>query len=115
MIGGDVVEQDQGVGTARDHVVDAVRRHVGAAGAQGAARASDDRLRPDRVGRGREQPPVVERVQAGEGAETARARRFDGGAQPLDDPLRRRERDPGGGVRPVVAHGRTLRGGSGVR
>ena len=107
---GDVVEQDQRVGAGRDHVVDAVRGHVGAAGAQRPAPARDHRLRPDRVGRGGEQPALVERVQAGEGAEAARAGRLDGRAQPLDDSLRRRERDPGGGVRPVLAHGPSLRG-----
>ena len=107
--GGDVVEQDQRLGAAGDHVVDAVRGHVGAAGAQRAASPRDDRLRPDRVGRGGEQAVLVERVEPGEGAEPARAGRLDGGAQPLDDPCGRRKRDPGGGVRPVVAHAASLR------
>ena len=34
---GDVVEEDERLGAARDHVVDAVRREVGAARAQSAA------------------------------------------------------------------------------
>ena len=36
---------------------------------------------------------LVERVQAGEGAEAGRARRLDGGAEPLDDRAGGRERD----------------------
>jgi hypothetical protein len=43
----DVIEQDERVGTAGDHVVDAVRRHVGAACAQRSSVAGDHRLRPD--------------------------------------------------------------------
>ena len=42
----DVVEQDQRVGAARDHVVDAVRRHVGAAGVQRPAPPGDDGFVP---------------------------------------------------------------------
>ena len=110
VIGGDVVEQDQRVGAARDHVVDAVRGHVGAAGAQRPPPPGDDGLRPDRVGRGGEQAAVVQRVQTRERAEPAGARGLGRGAQPLHDSLRRRERDPGGGVRPVVAHGPSVRG-----
>ena len=67
--GGDVVEQDEGVGAAGDDVVDAVRRHVGAAVAEQAAGAGDHRLRADGVGRGGEEPMLVERVEGGEGAE----------------------------------------------
>ena len=63
MPGGDIVEEDQRLGAARDHVVDAVRRHVGAAVAECAARAGDDRLRPDRVGRGGEEAAVAERME----------------------------------------------------
>ena len=55
--------------------------------ARSARAARDDRLRPDRVGRGREQPPLVQRMQAREGAEArSRARRLGGRAEPLDDP-----------------------------
>ena len=96
---GDVVEQEQRVGAGREHVVDAVRGEVGAAGAQRAALAREDQLRADAVGRGREQAPVVERVEARERAEARRARRLDGGAQPLDDRVGGRERDAGGLVR----------------
>ena len=84
-----VVEQDQRVGAAGDHVVDAVRRHVGAAGAQSPAPARNHRLRPDRVRRRSQQPVLVERMKTRERAETARARGLDGSSQPLDDPLRR--------------------------
>ena len=96
-VGRDVVEQDQRLGAARDHVVDAVRGHVGAAVPQRAALARDDRLRADRVGGGGEQAAVVERMEAREGAEAGRAGRLHGRAQALDDgvrPSRARRRRP---------------------
>ena len=65
-----------------------MRGEVGAAVAQAAARPREHQLRADTVGRGGEQALVVERVQAGEGAEAGRARRFDGRAQALDDRVR---------------------------
>ena len=92
---GDVVEQHQRLGAARDHVVDAVRREIGAAVAKRAALAREDQLRPDRVGRRGEQAPVVERVHAGERAEAARARRLDRGAQAADERVGRGERHAG--------------------
>jgi hypothetical protein len=58
----DVVQEDERVGAAGDHVVDAVRGHVGAAGTQRASLAGHDRLRPDRICRGGEQAAVVEGV-----------------------------------------------------
>jgi len=51
-----------------------VRREVGAAVAQAAARAGEDQLGADAVGRSGEQLPVIECVQPGEGAEPGRAR-----------------------------------------
>jgi hypothetical protein len=50
-----------------------VRGEVGAAGAEASALPRQDQLRPDPVGGGGEQALVVERVQAGEGAEPAGA------------------------------------------
>ena len=64
------------------------------------------RLRPDRVHRGREQAAIVERVEAGEGAEALRAGRLDRRAQPLDDRVRGRERDPGRLVGGLASHAR---------
>ena len=69
--GGDVVEQHQRRRAGREHVVDAVRGQVGAAGAQRAARAGEHQLRADAVGRGGEQAPLVERVR---GPRTRRTR-----------------------------------------
>ena len=53
----EVVEEEQRICAGRDDVVDAVSGQIGAAVAQRAALASDDQLRPDRVGRRGEQPP----------------------------------------------------------
>ena len=68
-VGGDVVEQEERLGAGRGDVVDAVGGQVAAAVAQAAPLAREDQLRSDRVGGGREQAPLVERVQAGERAE----------------------------------------------
>jgi len=73
--------------------------------------AGDDQLRADAVRRGCEKVRVVEGIEAGEGAEALRARRFDGVPQALDDGLGRRERDPGLGVR-LAAHRASLCGPS---
>ncbi len=82
---GDVVEEEERVGAAGQHVVDAVRREVCATVAKRASRAREDQLRADRVrGRG-QQAGLVERMQPGERAEPGRARGLDGSAQPLDD------------------------------
>jgi hypothetical protein len=106
----DVVEQDERVGAARDDVVDAVRRHVGAAVAKQTAGAGDHRLRADRVGGGGEEPVIVERVKRGECAEPRGAGRLDRGAEAVDDRLGRRKRDAGSVVRaPFLAHGPSLR------
>ena len=94
LVRGDVVEQHQRLGAAGGDVVDAVRGEVGAAVAQPSARARDDQLRPDAVGRGGEQALGVERMQPGERAEARRAGRLDRCAQALDDRVGRRERDP---------------------
>jgi hypothetical protein len=75
-----------------------VRREVGAAVPQPVAGAGEDQLRADAVRRCGEVALAVEGVQAREGAEAARARRLDRGAQPLDDGGGGRERDPSGGV-----------------
>ena len=83
--GGDVVEQDQRLGTACDHVVDAMRGEIRAAGAQGPALPGEDQLRPDAVGRGGDESPVAERVERREGAEARRAGRLVRRAQPFDD------------------------------
>ncbi len=103
----DVVEQEQRLRARRDHVVDAVRGHVGPARPQRAAVPGDDRLRPDRVHRGGEQAPLVERIEPGEGAEARGSGRLDGRAETADDGLGGRERDARSGVRAVLRrHGR---------
>ena len=104
---GDVIQHQQRLRARRDHVVDAVGRHVGAAIAESPARSRDDRLRPDRVHRRGEQCPLVERVEAREAPEPLRARRFDRVSQPLDHGLGSREGDPGLGVR-LTAHSPSL-------
>ena len=101
-VGGDVVEEEERLGAGREHVVDPVRGEVGAAPAELPGAAPEHELRADRVGRGGEQPPLVDREEARERAEAAldrrRAGRLDRGAQAVDDRLGGRERDPGGGV-----------------
>jgi hypothetical protein len=52
---------------------------VCAAVGEASARAGEDQLRADTVGRGCEQPLAVQRVQTGEGAEPAGPGRLDGG------------------------------------
>ncbi len=101
----DVVEEEQRVGARGDDVVDAVRGEVGATSAKSSALAREDELRPDRIGRRREQTFAVQRVQPGERPEPARARRLDCCAEPLDDGVRLRDRDAGGLVRLLPAHG----------
>jgi hypothetical protein len=62
-----------------------VRSEVGPAVAQPPAGTREDQLRADAVGRGGEQPLVIERVQSRKRAEARRAGRLDGRAQPFDD------------------------------
>ena len=71
-VGGDVVEEEQRLGARREDVVDPVRGEIGAAPAQPAGSPAEDELRADGVGRGREQPLVVDREQTGKGAEGSR-------------------------------------------
>ena len=95
----DVVEEEERLGSGRDHVVHAVGGQVGADRAQPPGLAREHELRARAVHRGREEPLLVERVEAREGAESLRARRFDSGTQPFDDRIGERERDPRGLVR----------------
>ena len=101
-VGGDVVEEEERLGSGREDVVDAVGGEVGAAPAQPVAAPPEHELRADRVGRGGEQAAVVDREEAGEGAEGAgdagRRGRGDGGAEAVDDRVGGRERHPGGRV-----------------
>ena len=69
---GDVVEEEERLGARRQHVVDAVGGEIGAAVAQAAGLPGEHELRPDAVGRGGEQPPLVEREEAREASEHAR-------------------------------------------
>ena len=85
LVGRDVVEQHERVRPARDDVVDAVSGEVCPAVAQGSSLPREDELRPHRVGGRRQQPRVVERMEAREGAEAGSACRLDGTAKPLDD------------------------------
>src|SRR5581483_2434632 len=95
---GDVVEQEERACARRQHVVDAVRSEVAPTVAQPSALAREDQLRPDRVGRGGEEPAPVERIEPRERAEAARPGRLDRRPQALDDRLGRRERNAGGVV-----------------
>ena len=107
-VGGDVVEEEQRLGTGREHVVDAMRGEVGTAPAQLPGAPPEHELGADRVGRGREQPPVVDGEEPRERAERARdggrRGRCDGRAQPLYDRVGRREGDARSGIRQLVRH-----------
>ena len=94
----DVVEQHQRGGARRQDVVDAVRSEIPAAVGELSALPREHQLRPDPVGRGREQPPVVERMEPSKRAESGRSGRLDSGTQPRDDAVRDRERNPRLGV-----------------
>ena len=106
----DVVEEEERLGAAGQHVVDAVGRKVGATVAKSAARPGQHELRPDRVrGRG-QQPGFVEGMQSGERAEPARTRGLDGRAQALDDGSGLLDRDARLRVGLALArHGSSLR------
>ena len=109
--GGDVVEQHQRLCAGRDHVVDAVRREVGAAGPERPPLACKHQLRADPVGRGHEQP-VARPAGAcpAKAPNPVRPRRLDGSAQPLDDGAAGGDGDTGGRVRGArPAHGTSLR------
>jgi hypothetical protein len=69
---------------------------VGADLPQPSGLARQDELRARAVDRRGEQPLVVERVKPGERAEPLGAGRLDSRAQPVDDRLGERERDPHG-------------------
>jgi predicted DNA-binding protein len=89
-----------------------VRGEVGTARAQRAALPRERQLRPDAVGGGSEESPLVERVQAGEGAEALRAGRLDRCAQPSDDCVGDAERDARGGVGALLPQGpKSMAGG----
>ncbi len=98
----DVVEEEERLGACREDVVDPVGGEIGPAPAQPPGAPAEDELRADRVGRGREEPVLVDREEAREGAEgtddAGRSRRLDGLAQAVDDRIRRRERDAGSSV-----------------
>ena len=107
LVRGHVVEQHERVGAARRDVVDAVGGEIGAAIAQSASLAREHELRPHGIGRRREQPRVVERMEAREGAEAGGACRLDGAAEPLDDVGALVDGDAGLVVRPP-AHAASL-------
>ena len=94
----DVVEQHQRRGAGGQDVVDAVRGEIPATVGELSALAREHQLRPDPVGRGGEQAPVVERLESRERPESGRSGRLDSGAQPRDDAVRDRERNPRLGV-----------------
>ncbi len=91
---GDVVEEEERIGAAREDVVDAVRGEVGAAVAQRASCAREDQLGADGVRGGGQQAGLVERMQPRERAEAGRAGGLDSRAEALDDGVARRQRDP---------------------
>jgi hypothetical protein len=68
-----------------------VRRQVGAAGAEPSPLTGEDQLRPDAVRRRGEQTAIVERIEAGEGAEALGPGGLDGRTKAIDDRLGRRE------------------------
>ena len=102
-VGGDVVEEEERLGTGRQDVVDAVRSEIFAAPAQAVAAPSQHELGADGIGRRGEHAAVVDRKEAcerTEGTDDARGcRRGDGAAKPIDDRVRRGKRHPRGGVR----------------
>ena len=65
----DVVEEEERLRARAEDVVDAVRGEVRPGRASRPARAREDELRADAVRGGREEAFLVERVEAGEGAE----------------------------------------------
>jgi glyoxylase I family protein len=93
---GDVIEQEQRLGAAAENVVDAVRREIHPRPAQLSRTPREHQLRADTVRRRREEPRLVERKEPGEVPEPRRAGRLDSRAQPPDDGVRGRQRDPGG-------------------
>ena len=97
---GHVVQEDERIGAARDDVVDAVGGEIGAAVAKRAPAAGEHELRAHRVGGRRQQPPVVERMQAGERAEAGGAGGLDGRPQAFDDVGALLDGDTGVVVRP---------------
>ena len=98
---GDVVEEQRGLGAARQHVVDAHADEVDARVAQTAGLALQQELRADAVGAGDEHGIAIaagrdEACEAAEVAEHARrARRGNRGSHPLDDGVGGLQRDPG--------------------
>ena len=102
-VGSDVVEEEQRLGSRREHVVDAVRGEIRAAPAKAVAAAAQHELRADRVGRRGQQAMIVDREEPRKRAERAgdpgRRSRGDSRAEPIDDRVGGRERDPGSGVR----------------
>ena len=112
-VGGDVVEEEERLGSRRQDVVDPVRGEVGAAPTELSRSPAEDELRADRVGRGGEQALVVDRDEAGESPEAAddaaRPCRLHGVAQAADDRVGGCEGDPRGGVRLLVRrHGASV-------
>ena len=101
-IRGDVIEQEEGIRSRAEDVVDAVSGKVHAGPAQSPGSTREHELRADAVRRGGEKPTFVERIEAREPAEADGTGRCGGGAQALDDRLRGRERDTGCCVRPAL-------------
>ncbi len=98
---GDVVEEQRGLGAAREHVVDAHADQVDARVAQAAGLALQQQLRADAVGARHEHGVAIAagRDEAREAAEIAqharRARGGDGAPHALDNGVRRVQRDAG--------------------
>ena len=111
----DVVEEEHGVGAAREHVVDAHGDEIDPRVAQTTGLALEDQLRADAVGAGHEHRIAVAtgRDEPGEATEVAehagRAGRGNGAAQPVDDRIGGLQRHAGPlvGQRLVRAHART--------
>ena len=102
-VGGDVVEEEERLGTRREHVVDAVRGEVHPAPAQlsrpdDRARASSRPSRSRRRAAGRsssaKRPAKTPKEPSTAGVRVA----VDGAAEPVDDRVGRGERDTGRGV-----------------
>ena len=110
----DVVEEQHGLGTAGEHVVDAHRHEIDAGIAQAAGLALQEQLRAHAVGAGDEHRIAVaaRRDETGKATQVAQdtrcARRRHGALQALDDGVGGGERDArlGVGQRLGAAHAR---------
>src|SRR5262249_3664629 len=94
-VGRDVVEEEERLRAAAEDVVDAVRGEVHAGPAELPRTAREHQLRADAVGGGRQESPLVERMEPCERSEAGGTGGLDRGTEPLDDRVGGRQRDSG--------------------